>query len=233
MCLRGRFVARIVPPMASFLRVSIALITAAALAACEGKTFAPGTADETSADSAKQVAEMEKAQSEKEPSDPRKALENLSQDLLDKLKTVASEEEAATIEEEIWDAWLVSGSPTVDIMMKRGLEYQESEDQQSARDMFDRALAIKPEYAEAWNRRALLFFNDGKYDEAIADLESTITYEPRHFGAWIGLGMIFESIERPEAALKAYRKALEIHPHAAAAQQGERRLSRAVEGMPI
>jgi tetratricopeptide (TPR) repeat protein len=219
--------------MAGLLRLSVALITAAALAACEGKTFAPGTADGKAGDGAKQLAEMEKAQSDKASADPEKALENLSQDLLDKLKTVASEEEAATIEEEIWDAWLVSGSATVDIMMKRGLEYQESEDAQSARDMFDRAIAVKPDYAEAWNRRALLFFNDGKYDEAIADLESTLTYEPRHFGAWIGLGMIFESIDRPDAALKAYRKALEIHPHAAAAQQGERRLSRVVEGMPI
>jgi tetratricopeptide (TPR) repeat protein len=220
--------------MASFLRVSIALLTAAALAACEGKTFAPGTADGEPKDAAKQLAEMEKAQSGKtDPADAEKELGNLSQELLDKLKSVASEEEAATIEEEIWDAWLVSGSPTVDIMMKRGLEYQESEDAQSARDMFDRAIAVKPDYAEAWNRRALLFFNDGKYDEAIADLESTLQYEPRHFGAWIGLGMIFESIDRPEAALKAYRKALEIHPHAAAAQQGEKRLSRIVEGMPI
>lgn len=232
MCLRGRFVARIVAAMASFLRVSIALIAAAALAACEGKSFAPGTAEDKP-EGGKQLAEMEKAQSDKDSNDPQKALENLSQELLDKLKTVASEEEAATIEEEIWDAWLVSGSPTVDIMMKRGLEYQESQDAQSARDMFDRALAVKPDYAEAWNRRALLFFNDGKYDEAIADLESTLTYEPRHFGAWIGLGMIFESIDRPDAALKAYRKALEIHPHAAAAQQGEKRLSRTVEGMPI
>ena len=219
--------------MASFLRVSIALLTAAALAACEGKTFAPGTADGKPKDAAKQLAEMEKAQSGKAADDAEKELGNLSQELLDKLKAVASEEEAATIEEEIWDAWLVSGSPTVDIMMKRGLEYQESQDAQSARDMFDRAIAVKPDYAEAWNRRALLFFNDGKYDEAIADLESTLTYEPRHFGAWIGLGMIFESIDRPEAALKAYRRALEIHPHAAAAQQGEKRLSRIVEGMPI
>jgi tetratricopeptide (TPR) repeat protein len=219
--------------MAGFLRVSVALIAAAALASCEGKTFAPGTADGKPEEGARQLAEMEKAQSEKDANDPEKALENLSQDLLDKLKTVGSEEEAATIEEEIWDAWLVSGSATVDIMMKRGLEYQESQDAQSARDMFDRAIAVKPDYAEAWNRRALLFFNDGKYDEAVADLESTLTYEPRHFGAWIGLGMIFESIDRPEAALKAYRKALEIHPHAAAAQQGEKRLSRAVEGMPI
>ncbi len=220
--------------MASFLRVSLVLMTAAALAACEGKSFAPGTSEktpETGAGAQADAAAKALAAAGKE--DAEQTPENISQELLDKLKTVESDEEAALLEEEIWDAWLVSGSATVDIMMKRGLEYQEAQDAQSARDMFDRAIAIKPEYAEGWNRRALLFFNDGKYDEAIADLESTLTYEPRHFGAWIGLGMIFESIERPEAALKAYRKALEIHPHAAAAQQGERRLSRVVEGMPI
>lgn len=219
--------------MPARLRLSVSLIAIAALAAACGRSFAPGTAEE-GAGGEKQVAALDgAAQSESGVSDPQKALENLSQELLDKLEIIESDAEAATIEEEIWDAWLVSGSATVDIMMKRGLEYQESADAESARDMFDRAIAIKPDYAEAWNRRALLFFNDGKYDEAIADLESTLTYEPRHFGAWIGLGMIFESIERPEAALKAYRKALEIHPHAAAAKQGEARMSRIVEGMPI
>ncbi len=219
--------------MMQLLRISAALMAIAVLAAACGKSFAPGTANEGAADE-KQVAALNgRPQSESGVTDPQQALENLSQDLLDKLKTIESEEEAALLEEEIWDAWLVSGSATVDIMMKRGLEYQEGEDAESARDMFDRAIAIKSDYAEAWNRRALLFFNDGKYDEAIADLETTLTYEPRHFGAWIGLGMIFESIERPEAALRAYRKALEIHPHAIAAKQGEARMSRIVEGMPI
>lgn len=97
----------------------------------------------------------------------------------------------------------------------------------------DRAIAIDPDYAEVWNRRAVLFFNDGKYDEAIADLESAITHEPRHFGAWIGLAMIFESIERPEAALRAYDKALAIHPHAQAAVQGKKRLDRAINGRSL
>lgn len=158
---------------------------------------------------------------------------DLSEELLGKLTASKSEEEAATLEEEIWDAWLLSGSPTVDILMKRGVEAQESEDIELARDMYDRAIIIKPDYAEAWNRRALLFFNDGKYDEAMADLESTLTYEPKHFGAWIGLGMIFESIDRPDAALKAYRKALEVHPYAAAAKQGEKRLVIVVEGRQL
>ncbi len=158
---------------------------------------------------------------------------NISQELLDKLKETKSEEEAASLEEEIWDAWLVSGSATVDTLMKRGLEYQEQEDLEGARDAFDRAIALKPDYAEGWNRRAVLFFNDGKYDEAIKDLETAITYEPRHFGAWIGLAMIFESVDRPDAALKAYEKALEIHPNAQAAQQGKKRLERAVNGSSL
>lgn len=158
---------------------------------------------------------------------------NISQELLDKLKDTKSEEEAATLEEEIWDAWLASGSATVDTLMKRGLEYQEHEDLEGARDAFDRAIALKPDYAEAWNRRAVLFFNDGRYDEAIKDLESAIQYEPRHFGAWIGLAMIFESVDRADAALKAYERALQIHPMAQAAVQGKKRLERAVNGSAL
>lgn len=160
-------------------------------------------------------------------------LDNPAQDLLDKLLEVGNEAEAANLEEDIWDAWLVSGSATVDLMMARGVEAVEAQDLELARDMFDRAIQIKPDYSEAWNRRAMLFFNDGKYDEAIADLEQALTDEPRHFGAWIGLGMIFESSQEPAAALLAYRKALEVHPFAAAAKQGEARLIPQVEGRAL
>lgn len=210
-------------------RASLTLAAVLALSACD-KSFAPGTATE---DGKGTPAGKELAQSEKEVGDVREGLKNLSQDLLDKLKTTESDEEAAALEEEVWDAWLVSGSPTVDVLMQRGLEYQAQDNLESARDAFDRAIALKPDYAEAWNRRAVLFFNDGKYDEAIADLESSLTYEPRHFGAWIGLAMIFESIERPEAALRAYEKALAIHPHAQAAVDGKKRIDRVVNGRPL
>jgi len=224
--------------LTSLLRVSASLLAAAALAAACGQPAvkdgaAAADKDKPSVAAQADALSAKPAENGKPGEDETKEIGNVSQELLDKLKTIGSDEEAAMVEEEIWDAWLVSGSGTVDILMKRGLEYQEQEDMEGAREMFDRVITIRPEYAEAWNRRALLFFNDGKYDEAVADLESTLVHEPRHFGAWIGLGMIFESIERPEAALLAYRKALEFHPRAAAAKQGEKRLIRIVEGMPI
>ena len=201
---------------------AFACLTAIGLSACGDKSFNPGSAGQV----AKPVVSTEDADGEKNA-------QNLSQELLDKLKDTKNEAEAATLEEEIWDAWLVSGSATVDTLMKRGLEYQQGEDLEGARDAFDKAIAIKPDYAEVWNRRAVLFFNDGKYDEAMADLESAIRLEPRHFGAWIGLAMIFESVDRPEAALKAYEKALAIHPMAQAAVQGKKRLERAVNGSAL
>ena len=207
--------------------IAMALAAVLALSACD-KSFAPGTAAKEGEPAARELA-----QSEKEVGDPRDGLENLSQDLLDKLKETDTDEEAAAIEEEVWDAWLVSGSPTVDVLMQRGLEYQQMDRLEDAREAFDRAISIQPDYAEVWNRRAGLFFNAGKYDEAIADLESALTSEPRHFGAWIGLAMIFESIERPEAALRAYDKALAIHPHAQAAVQGKKRLDRVINGRSL
>lgn len=205
------------------LRHSLSILALIALAAaCGDTTSAPGASTETAAPGQPSTAEGESAE-----------LENLSQELLDKLKTVETDEEAAQLEEEILDAWLVSGSATVDTLMERGLEYQGTEDLEGARDAFDRAIAIQPDYAEAWNRRAVLFFNDGKYDEAVADLEYAIQLEPRHFGAWMGLAMIFESIDRPAAAMRAYEKALEIHPHLEAAKQGKTRLDRIVNGSPL
>jgi tetratricopeptide (TPR) repeat protein len=204
--------------------ILIPAIALALLAGCGEKSFAPGTASKGA----------EVAAAESDPGEEDGQSEgNISQDLLDRLKDVATREEAAVLEEEIWDAWLVSGSATVDTLMQRGLEYQEMRDLEGARDAFDKAIAILPDYAEVWNRRAVLFFNDGKFDEAIADLETAIGREPRHFGAWIGLAMIFESVERPEAALKAYEKALEIHPMAQAAEQGKKRLDRAVNGRSL
>ena len=156
-----------------------------------------------------------------------------AQELLDKLAKAQDEKEAASLADQVWDAWMSSGSPTVDILMTRAIAAMKAGDALTARDMLDRAIMIRPQYAEAWNRRATLFFKDGKYDEAIADIESTLKYEPRHFGAWMGLGMIFESIDKPAAALKAYRKALAIDPFLEAAKQGEKRLSVLVDGRPL
>ena len=156
-----------------------------------------------------------------------------SQPLLDKLTAAQDESEAARHEDDVWDAWLTEGGAVVDILMERGVEAMDHGEYQLARDMFDRVILIEPDYAEVWHRRATLFYAQGRYDETVKDLEETLKREPRHFGAWTGLGVVFEAVDEREAALRAYREALKIHPHGSVAARGVARLTPLVEGRSL
>ncbi len=153
--------------------------------------------------------------------------------MFDELKNAPSEEEAESTALDIWAAWLESGSATVDILMERALAAQARGDLDHARALFDRAILIKPDYAEAWHRRASLFLEQERIDEALRDLNEALTHEPRHFGAWAGLGSILERLGSRQEALAAYREALAIHPHMAPAVRAEARLSKQTDGTAL
>lgn len=140
---------------------------------------------------------------------------------------------APAIAEDIWAAWLESGSPTVDLLMRRGLLAQERGELSAARDFYTAAIRLDPGYAEAWHRRASVYMQDNDPRAALADLGEALTREPRHFGALAGLGEIMEQLEKKAAALEAYRSALKIYPLMEEARAGAARLEPALDGRPL
>ncbi len=156
-----------------------------------------------------------------------------AQKLLDKLAVAKTEHEANYLYEDIIAAWLNSGGPTVDILMERGIDAHSQDNLALARDMFDRVILIEPDIAEAWYRRGVVFYHDGKYDQAILDFEQALELEPRHFEAWLGLAAIFEAVEHREAALNAYRQVLKLFPHSRRAKQSVARLEPLIEGRAL
>lgn len=153
--------------------------------------------------------------------------------MFDRLLEAPSDEEAESVALDIWAAWMESGSATVDILMERAVAAQTIGDTEHARSLYDRAIAIKPDYAEAWHRRATLFVADERYDEALRDLNETLKHEPRHFGAWYGLGTMLERLGSTEEALEAYREALTIYPRLDRARQAAARLSNVSDGTAL
>ena len=70
-----------------------------------------------------------------------------------------------------------------------------------------------PDFAEAWNRRAVLYFITERYQQSIADCQTTLKLNPAHFGAWNGLGLCHMALSEHSEAIAAFRKALDIQPH--------------------
>jgi len=154
-------------------------------------------------------------------------------ELFDRLETAPTDEEAEGIALDIWNAWLESGSPTVDLLMERAVEAQNLGDRKHARALYDRIIRVRPEYAEAWHRRATLFLEAEQYDEALRDLNEALKHEPRHFGAWLGLGLMLERLGSTSEALEAYREALDIYPRLEGARRGEARLREMTDGTAL
>ncbi len=121
--------------------------------------------------------------------------------------------EARTVEQLIWSIWNETGDKALDAEMTLGLIKMQEGDAEAALAVFERMVVQAPNYAEAWNKRATLYYFLNRYDESIADVHRTLALEPRHFGALAGIGMIYYETGRPAEAADWMEKALAVNPH--------------------
>src|SRR6266540_2307246 len=149
------------------------------------------------------------------------------------LKAAPDPAAAKLVENRIMALWLVSGSDTADLLMSRVKTAMEAQDLDLAIRLLDSIVEIKPDYVEAWNRRATLNFMKKEYGQSLADIRQVLAREPRHFGALAGLGMILQEIGEDKKALEAFRRALEIDPHLQKIPEFVKALTDKVEGRAI
>ena len=153
--------------------------------------------------------------------------------LLGALKVAPDETSAKAIEDRIWALWQASGSDTVDLLMTRVKQASDAGNYDLALRLLDAIIEIRPQFVEAWNRRATIFFLKKDYSDSLSDIEHVLTKEPRHFGALAGLGTILEEVGDDKHALEAYRKALAVHPHLKGVAEHVKALTDKVEGRDI
>jgi tetratricopeptide (TPR) repeat protein len=133
-------------------------------------------------------------------------------ELFDRLRITKDESEAKGITAVIQRRWMRSGSDTSDLLMGRAIEALEAKDEALAVELLDRVISLQPDWAEAWNKRATVFFMMGDRTRSMADIRETLLREPRHFGALAGLGAILQANGDQKAAFEVFGRALTINP---------------------
>lgn len=157
----------------------------------------------------------------------------LLHDLYDQLSRTAGADEAKIVTGAIERLWLRSGSDTIDLLMVRTAKMMQDQEHDIALDLLDSIIELAPEYPEAWARRAAVLFAKKDFRQSLESLRHALALDPSHYKAIEGLGLIMQELGDKEAALKAFRRVLKIHPHLDDAVQAVKELSREVEGQGI
>lgn len=140
----------------------------------------------------------------------------------------ASEDEAVGIETELYMTLSQSGSPAMDLLLKRGRDAIADGDFLGAIDHLTALTDHAPDFAEGWNERAMAFFALDMYGRALDDIRHVLVLNPNHFGAMAGLALIREQAGDYAGALEVWNRIETIHPHLLGLKDNRARVARMV-----
>lgn len=116
-------------------------------------------------------------------------------------------------EHALWSIWFRCGSCAANQEVCRGTKALNRRQMDRALEHFNRAIELDPDFAEAYNQRAIVGYLLEQYEPSIADCQSAVRLMPCHFGAWAGMGHCHTQLHRHADAIRCYQKAIDINPH--------------------
>jgi tetratricopeptide (TPR) repeat protein len=114
----------------------------------------------------------------------------------------------------------------VDALYNQGIRQMSEGLAKDALATFSRIIEMKPGFAEAWNKRATLYFLMGEREKSLADCDEVMKRNPYHFGALAGYFQLYLQTEDLERALKYGRRALEVNPNMEGVREGVKAIDR-------
>jgi tetratricopeptide (TPR) repeat protein len=116
-------------------------------------------------------------------------------------------------EHALWMVWFRAGAPGANHELARGAQAIGRKEFEHAIRHFDRAIAESPDFAEAYNQRAIALYLMERYEESVEHCQRAVELMPCHFGALAGMGHCYAHLDRAREAIASYQRALEVNPH--------------------
>jgi len=113
----------------------------------------------------------------------------------------------------VWRMWSRSGEPEIDLLFDEGNADMQEGNMLEAIRIFSDIIAKRPAFAEAWNKRATLYFMLGQFELSMQDCEEVLKRVPKHFGALSGYAQMLAERDQPERALELMQRAVAVNPN--------------------
>jgi len=116
-------------------------------------------------------------------------------------------------EQKIWKIWSTHPSDNkLTSLLSIGSDLVNNNELSKAIEIFTKVIEIDPNWAEAWNKRATVFYMIGEFEKSQKDIDQVLKLEKRHFGALAGQGLVNIKLKNYEKAIQSYKNAMEIYP---------------------
>lgn len=130
-------------------------------------------------------------------------------------------------EHALWSVWFRAGKNCqANRQLVHAAEAMSKREFDTALACCDQAVSLDPDFAEAYNQRAIAHYLREEFQKSIDDCWRATERMPCHFGAWAGMGHCYAHLGNHEQALEAYQRALEINPHLDCVREAVKALNR-------
>ncbi len=126
---------------------------------------------------------------------------------LDDLRRMADKKAEPLLEQ------LKSDPNNAETLNHLGMIYKTAHQFKQAEDYFQKSLQANPKNADVRTDLATCLYFDGDADGAIAELQKALTYDPKHAGALMNLGILrYRAKNDVNGAIAAWEKLLKVNP---------------------
>ncbi|HLK96499.1 MAG TPA: hypothetical protein VK364_01910 [Hymenobacter sp.] len=134
------------------------------------------------------------------------------EDLFTRLREASAPTEIEALQNGIWQIWLTTDDQLLDKYLESGMRALAAEDYSRAIADFTTLIERRPTYAEGWNKRATAYYLRGEYRASLLDIQETLRYEPRHFGALSGWASMLRTLGDNAGSLRVLRRLERLCP---------------------
>lgn len=90
--------------------------------------------------------------------------------------------------------------------------YEETGNYSEALKAYNHAIALYPDFSDAWFGKGLVFLKIKRYSQSISSIKRALLYEPENPDCWFMLGELYSRMNKDIQAVEAYKEAVKINP---------------------